>query len=153
MSIFWESVEYNKARKVLVIPNITNSSNIEKDSFVDVIYNHIKSLESHGEIFWNIILPQPVKKLNLINVKQHILQFSGDMMPFFVVVVTPQGFKAHFVGDSEKTFRFSDLERDLGLSFACTFEFFFFFSSRVIQSCSRHVMSCHGMSCGVCLDA
>lgn len=77
---FWESIDYNKARKVLVIPNITNSSNIEKDSFVDVIYNHIKALESHGEIFWNIILPQPVKKLNLINVKQHILEFSGDMI-------------------------------------------------------------------------
>ena len=77
---FWESIDYNKARKVLVIPNITNSSNIEKDSFVDVIYNHIKSLESHGQFFWNIILPQPVKKLNLINVKQHILPFSGDMI-------------------------------------------------------------------------
>jgi hypothetical protein len=77
---FWETIDYNKARKVLVIPNITNSGNIEKDSFVDVIHNQIKGLESEGEYFWNIILPQPVKKLNLINVKQHILQFSGDMI-------------------------------------------------------------------------
>jgi hypothetical protein len=77
---FWEGqISYN-ARKVLVIPNITNSSNIEKDSFVDVIYNHIKGLELYGEYFWHIILPQPVKKLNLINVKQHILPYTGDMI-------------------------------------------------------------------------
>ena len=38
---FWETIDYNKARKVLVIPNITNSGNIEKDSFVDVIHNQI----------------------------------------------------------------------------------------------------------------
>ena len=32
---FWEvKVDYKDARKVLVIPNITNASNIEKDSFV-----------------------------------------------------------------------------------------------------------------------
>jgi hypothetical protein len=77
---FWEGQISNNARKVLVIPNITNSSNIEKDSFVDVIYNHIKGLENYGEYFWNIILPKPVQKLNLLNVKQHILPFSGDMI-------------------------------------------------------------------------
>ena len=78
---FWEtSLDFSKARKVLVIPNITNSGNIEKDSFVDVIYNHIKGLEGKEQFFWNIILPQPVKKLNLENVKQHIIQFSGDMI-------------------------------------------------------------------------
>jgi hypothetical protein len=77
---FWEGQLSKEARRVLVIPNITNSANIEKDSFVDVIYNHIKGLEQHGEYFWNIILPEPVKKLNLLNVKQHILPFSGDMI-------------------------------------------------------------------------
>jgi hypothetical protein len=78
--MFWEGQLSKEARRVLVIPNITNSSNIEKDSFVDVIYNHIKGLEQYGEYFWNIILPEPVKKLNLLNVKQHILPFSGDMI-------------------------------------------------------------------------
>lgn len=77
---FWGNVEFNNATKVLVIPNITNSQNIEKDSFVDVIYNHIKGLENYNEYFWHIILPTPVKKLNLPNVKQHILPFSGDMI-------------------------------------------------------------------------
>ena len=45
---FWEGQLSKEARRVLVIPNITNSANIEKDSFVDVIYNHIKGLEQHG---------------------------------------------------------------------------------------------------------
>ena len=78
---FWEiKVDFKDARKVLVIPNITNASNIEKDSFVDVLYNHIIALDKVGDYYWNIILPKPVKKLNLENVKQHILPFSGDMM-------------------------------------------------------------------------
>ncbi len=55
---FWESVDYKNARKVLVIPNITNSSNIEKDSFIDVIHNHIKALEKHGEYYWNVLVPR-----------------------------------------------------------------------------------------------
>ena len=78
---FWETkIDYKDARKVLVIPNITNASNIEKDSFVDVLYNHIIALDREGEYYWNVILPKPVRKLNLENVKQHILPFSGDMM-------------------------------------------------------------------------
>jgi hypothetical protein len=79
---FWDSIDYNKARKVLVIPNITNSSNIDKDSFVDVIHNHIKALESYGEYYWNILMPSGKisKKLNLPNVKQHQIDIPGDMM-------------------------------------------------------------------------
>jgi len=78
---FWEvKVDYKDSRKVLVIPNITNASNIEKDSFVDVLYNHIIALDKVGQYFFNVILPKPVRKLNLENVKQHIAPFSGDMM-------------------------------------------------------------------------
>ena len=79
---FWDSIDYNKARKVLVIPNITNSSNIDKDSFVDVIHNHIRALESYGEYYWNILMPSGKisKKLNLPNVKQHQVDIPGDMM-------------------------------------------------------------------------
>ena len=80
--MFWDSIDYSKARKVLVIPNITNSSNIDKDSFVDVIHNHIKALDSYGEYFWNILMPvgKVSKKLNLPNVKQHEVDIPGDMM-------------------------------------------------------------------------
>ena len=79
---FWDSIDYSNARKVLVIPNITNSSNIDKDSFVDVIHNHIKALDSYGEYFWNILMPvgKVSKKLNLSNVKQHQVDIPGDMM-------------------------------------------------------------------------
>lgn len=77
---FWDSVDITNSRKVLVIPNITNSSNIEKDSFVDVIHNHIQALREYGDYYWHIILPAPVAKLNLINVKQHIVDISGDMI-------------------------------------------------------------------------
>lgn len=80
MQQFWDDQNYKNAKKIMVIPNITNSANIEKDSFVDVIYNHIVGLQKYGHYFWNIIMPKPSKKLNLPNVKQHILPFSGDMI-------------------------------------------------------------------------
>tara|TARA_S200002703_G_C3802764_1_gene248236 strand:- start:3544 stop:4668 length:1125 start_codon:yes stop_codon:yes gene_type:complete len=78
--------DYSEHRKVLVIPNITNIMNIDNDSFVDVIYNHIHSLDQHGDYFWNIILPIPCGRLNLPNVKQHIIgigryhTLAGDMI-------------------------------------------------------------------------
>ncbi len=78
--MFWDTIDISKCRKVLVIPNITNSANIEKDSFVDVIYNHIQALTKHGDYYWHILLPEPVAKLNLDNVKQHIIDISGDMI-------------------------------------------------------------------------
>ena len=78
--MFWDTVDIDKCRKVLVIPNITNSANIEKDSFVDVIYNHIHTLKQYGDYYWHILLPEPVAKLNLDNVKQHIVDISGDMI-------------------------------------------------------------------------
>jgi hypothetical protein len=79
---FWEAIDYKSSRKVLVIPNITNSSNIEKDSFIDVLYNHIKGLEKYGDYFWNVLVPKGnvTKKLNLPNVKQHEIDIPGDMM-------------------------------------------------------------------------
>jgi hypothetical protein len=79
---FWDSIDYKNSRKVLVIPNITNSSNIEKDSFIDVLYNHIKGLEKYGEYFWHVLIPKGnvTKKLNLPNVKQHQIDIPGDMM-------------------------------------------------------------------------
>lgn len=80
MDFFNTTVDINKCRKILVIPNVTNSENIEKDSFVDVIYNHIKALDKLGDYYWHIILPKPVAKLNLENVKQHITRISGDMI-------------------------------------------------------------------------
>ena len=80
---FWgDSIDYSKARKVLVIPNITNSSNVDKDSFVDVIYNHILKVNECGDYFFTVLMPEGklAKKLNLPNVKQHQIHIPGDMM-------------------------------------------------------------------------
>lgn len=78
---FWDMGYTPNSRKVLVIPNITNSANIEKDSFIDVIYNHIIGLSKLGDYYWHILLPKPVARLNLLNnVQQHIVPISGDMI-------------------------------------------------------------------------
>lgn len=75
---FWSNPTDGK-RKILVIPNITNSRKIEADSFIDVLHNHIEKLGD--EFFWHIPLPEPVKRLaKFENVQQHIIQMSGNMI-------------------------------------------------------------------------
>ena len=65
-------------RKVMVIPNITNSQNLEADSFIDVIENHISNLGD--DFFWYIPLPEKVKRLEKFhNVEQIIIEMSGNM--------------------------------------------------------------------------
>lgn len=84
---FWEGVNVidNKSTKVLVVPNITNLKNIEKDSFIDVIYNHITALSKKGNYFFHLILPKPVSKLNLPNVKTHLVDISGNIISMRVL--------------------------------------------------------------------
>lgn len=82
---FWEGVNPQSSRKVLIIPNITNLSNLEKDSFIDVIYNHITSLSKEGDYYFHLILPKPVGKLNLSNVKQHLVEISGNILAMRVL--------------------------------------------------------------------
>jgi glycosyltransferase involved in cell wall biosynthesis len=75
---FWENTLENK-RKVLVIPNITNSRNIETDSFIDVLINHIQKLGD--EFYWHVPVPAAVKRLSALpNVQQHIIDMSGNMV-------------------------------------------------------------------------
>lgn len=65
-------------RRVMVIPNITNSKNLEADSFIDVIENHISNLGD--DFFWYIPLPEKVKRLEKFNnVEQIIISMSGNM--------------------------------------------------------------------------
>jgi hypothetical protein len=74
---FWEINTGNK-RKVLVVPNYTNSRNLEADSFVDVMCNHIRQLGD--EFFWYIPVPKLIQKFNAFkNVEQCIIKMSGDM--------------------------------------------------------------------------
>jgi glycosyltransferase involved in cell wall biosynthesis len=78
---FWETNTIDNKegkRKVMVIPNITNSKNLEADSFIDVIENHIANLGD--EYFWYIPLPERVKRLNKFkNVEQIMIEMSGNM--------------------------------------------------------------------------
>ena len=75
--MFWDSPQINKT--ILIIPNYTFSKDLGKDSFVDVIYQHIKQIEG---VQW--ILPVPkgkgIAKLNLPNVKQVHCDISGNMI-------------------------------------------------------------------------
>jgi hypothetical protein len=75
----------SKSVKILVIPNITNLKNLEKDSYIDVIYNHITSLNNIGNYFFHLILPKPVSKLNLPNVKTHLVDISGNILSMRVL--------------------------------------------------------------------
>ena len=78
----YESESGAYAKKILVIPNITNSGNIEADSFVDVLCNHINKLKKYNNYFWHVLVPKnnTVRKLNLPNVLQHEVLISGDMI-------------------------------------------------------------------------
>ena len=75
---FWNNPVEGK-RKILVIPNITNSRKIEADSFIAVLANHIEKLGD--DFYWHVPVPEPVKKLaNYPNVQQHIIEMSGNMI-------------------------------------------------------------------------
>ena len=64
--------------RVMVVPNITNSKNLEADSFIDVIENHIQNLGDG--FFWYLPLPKEVNRLKKFsNVEQIIIKMSGNM--------------------------------------------------------------------------
>lgn len=81
MSNFWDTtsgIPQPHQRKVMVIPNITNSKNLEADSFIDVIYNQIEELGD--DFFWFIPLPEKTNRLaKFTNVEQIPIDMSGNM--------------------------------------------------------------------------
>ena len=76
--MFWVNSTGND-RRILIIPNYTYNKDIEKDSFIDVIYSHIKSLEGAD---WILPIPKGkrIPKLNLPNVKLVECDISGNMI-------------------------------------------------------------------------
>jgi len=76
--MFWENNNGN-GKVVLIVPNYTFNEDIEKDSFVDVLYSHIRAIDG---VSW--ILPVPkgkgISKLNLPNVRQVEINMSGNMI-------------------------------------------------------------------------
>jgi len=70
----WDEKEYK--HKILVWPNITYSEDLEKDSFVIVLSNVIRSMNAiRNDIFWTIVTPAHVKLLQYDNTEQIIYKF------------------------------------------------------------------------------
>ena len=71
-SFFEETVDdVSREYKILVYPNITYQSDLEKDSFVVVIGNIIKELNKiRNDLFWTLILPKHIPSLDFDNTEQ-----------------------------------------------------------------------------------
>ncbi len=66
-----------KIVRVLVYPNITFQEDLEKDSYIQVIKNQIKLLnEIRDDLWFYMILPEPVPSLQFDNVTQWYTKFE-----------------------------------------------------------------------------
>ena len=59
-----------KTVRILVLPNITYSKDLEKDSYVQVLRNMILGLRREP-IFWHILSPEKIKRLDKPHTAQH----------------------------------------------------------------------------------
>lgn len=77
---FLEETEQDKEYKykILVYPNITFQSDLERDSYIVVIRNIIKNLRNiRNDLFWTMILPRRVTSLELDNVEQLLYPYPS----------------------------------------------------------------------------
>ena len=73
--------------QVLVAPNITSASNLEKDSYVLVMENVIRELNKiRDDLFFHLPLTKYCKRLDFYNTKQYIIK-----LPSF-----PNEMRAHY---------------------------------------------------------
>ena len=61
---------FKKTVRILVLPNITYSKDLEKDSYVQVLRNMILGLRREP-IFWHILSPKFIKRLDKPHTAQH----------------------------------------------------------------------------------
>ena len=85
------NVDLSKINKstyqILVAPNITSASKLDKDSFVLVLENVIKSLNKiRDDLFFHIPITKITKRLDFPNTKQHVIK-----LPSF-----PNTMRAHY---------------------------------------------------------
>jgi hypothetical protein len=74
MNEFWDTDTKEYKYKILVYPNITYQKDLEKDSYVVVLSNVIKTLsEMRDDIYWVILTPYKTKSLTFHNTEQRIL--------------------------------------------------------------------------------
>ena len=77
MNLFNLDSRPQKTIRVLVYPNITFQEDLEKDSYIQVIKNQIKLLnEIRDDLWFYMILPEPVPSLQFDNVTQWYTEFE-----------------------------------------------------------------------------
>lgn len=96
----YSDIDKEFKHKILVWPNITYAENLEKDSYVFVLSNVIKSLNSiRDDIFWTIVTPKRCKLLEYENTEQIIYK-----LPTY-----PNSMRVHF--DVDKVANLLDLHK------------------------------------------
>ena len=99
-----KEVELQKTVRVLVYPNITFQSDLEKDSYIQVIKKQIALLNQvRGDLWFYLILPCEVESLNFENVTQYIV----------TVPTYPPTMRSHFDVPKIKEILGRDLDFDL----------------------------------------
>jgi hypothetical protein len=77
MNLFDLEEKNVKTVRILIYPNITFQKDLEKDSFCQVVKNQIKLLnEIRDDLWFYMILPEPVPSLQFDNVTQWYIDFE-----------------------------------------------------------------------------
>ena len=77
MNLFDLEEKKVKTVRILIYPNITFQKDLEKDSYIQVIKNQIKLLnEIRDDLWFYMILPEPVPSLQFDNVTQWYIDFE-----------------------------------------------------------------------------
>tara|TARA_R100000005_G_C4989611_1_gene197249 strand:- start:801 stop:2153 length:1353 start_codon:yes stop_codon:yes gene_type:complete len=73
-----KEVKLQKTIRILVYPNITYLKDLKKDSYIQAIKQQISTLnEIRDDLWFYLILPEPVEDLDFKNVSQHFQKFPS----------------------------------------------------------------------------
>ena len=73
-----KEVKLKKTIRILVYPNITYLKDLKKDSYIQAIKQQISTLnEIRDDLWFYLILPEPVEDLDFKNVTQHFQKFPS----------------------------------------------------------------------------
>ena len=73
-----KEVKLQKTIRILVYPNITYLKDLKKDSYIQAIKQQISTLnEIRDDLWFYLILPEPVEDLDFKNVSQHFMKFPS----------------------------------------------------------------------------
>ena len=88
LEIFYRDYKPQKTLRILVYPNITYAKDLEKDSYIQVIYSMITELNKiRNDLFFYLIMPKHMMMFSEIeNTHQFIIRFPSY----------PQNMRMHF---------------------------------------------------------